>query len=211
MHLKRRQHPCCQLHPKIALPGKIFSRQDMWDIALAASKLQMFQNLAWTHKIASGALETNAKPGLLSRTGSAPSVLAKVLRSKSKIACAMRHICACKAKKFYVVPKEIAMDGKISNNKVFQMQLTKFVPWMESFALFAMFAKVEDVLRSGLATNVVCPNPIAFARNQRQQKPGVHVNVQQLHCQARSCQHQKEQQPESRRYVKPAKGRLNLC
>ena len=146
MHLKRRQHPCCQLHPKIALPGKIFSRQDMWDFALAASKLQMFQNLAWTHKIASGALETNAKPGLLSRTGSAPSVLAKVLRSKSKIACAMRHICACKAKKFYVVPKEIVMDGKISNKKVCQMPLTKFVPWMESSAFFCHVCKSREYI-----------------------------------------------------------------
>ena len=84
-----------------------------------------------------------------------------------------------------------------------------------------MFVDLENIFRSGLATNVLCPNPIAFARYQRQQKtnaryqrqqrPRVHVNVQQLHCQARQCQQQKEQQPESRRYVKPAKGRLNLC
>ena len=50
-------------------------------------------------------------------------------RSKSKIACAIRHCCAGKAKKFYVVPKMVAMDGKISNKKVCQMPLTKFVPW----------------------------------------------------------------------------------
>ena len=67
-------------------------------------------------------------------------------RSKSKIACAIRHCCAGKAKKFYVVPKMVAMDGKISNKKVCRIQLTKFVPRMKSFALFAMFAKVENLL-----------------------------------------------------------------
>lgn len=87
-------------------------------------------------------------------------------RSKSQIASAMRNICVGKAKKFYIVPKEIVMDGKISNNKVCPMPVTKFVPQMERFALFAMFAKVENLFRSGLASNVVCPNPFAFARNQ---------------------------------------------
>ena len=140
-----------------------------------------------------------------------PAKVLMVGRSKSESACAMRHCCAGKAKKSWNVPEADAMDGKISSNKVRQMPLTKFGIPLTREPLFAMFVDVETIFRSGLATNVVCPNPIAFARYQRQQKPRVHVNVQQLHCQARSCQQQKEQQPESRRYVKPAKGRLNLC
>ena len=73
-------------------------------------------------------------------------------RSKSKIACAIRHCCAGKAKKFYVVPKMVAMDGKILNKKVCRVvpkssMVTKSsIPRMKSFALFAMFEKAENLL-----------------------------------------------------------------
>ena len=111
-------------------------------------------------------------------------------RSSSETARAMRNCCVCKAKKFFAVPKDIAMDGKMSNNTVRQMPLT-------NFALFAMFAMLEKVSTSGLASNVVCNKCIAIAISQCKQNPKVHVNAQQLHCRAMSCPHQKEQQPDS--------------
>ena len=70
-----------------------------------------------------------------------PAKVLMVGRSKSQSACAMRHCCAGKAKKFWNVPEADAMDGKTSIKKILQMQLTKFVPRMKSFASFAMCAK----------------------------------------------------------------------
>ena len=92
-------------------------------------------------------------------------------RSKSQIACAMRNSCACKAKKFYVVPKEIVMDGKISNKKVCQMPLTKFVPWMgtkrrKNYAKEAAVPAWSEFGHTGLfmLTIIICGLLFAYPR-----------------------------------------------
>ena len=52
---------------------------------------------------------------------------------------------------------------------------------LANIALFAMFAMLEKVSTSGLASNVVCNKCIAIAISQCKQNPKVHVNAQQLH------------------------------